>query len=170
MDSKQWNSLKQQPDKAKKMLSALHMSSAYLKVSWNELDEGDQKKVSNWVSKNASGWFEVGEPTNTPKGIKNVAPKHRKAAVKKESEWVLRTPMKKSSVRKVIKEEPTKAPIKPHPLKLQPLEVARKTETVRAGAAETPTGTSRAQTRTITANNPINFGTAGSTGKTGCDQ
>ena len=52
MNSTQWTALKKQPDKAKKMLSALHMSSAYLKVSWGELDEGDQKKVSKWVSKN----------------------------------------------------------------------------------------------------------------------
>lgn len=103
---KEWSALKKQPDKAKKMLSALHMSPAYLKVSWSELDEGDQKKISNWIAKNGSGWFEKGEPTSTPKGIKNVAPKHRKAAIKRESAGVLRKPMKKEkSVRTVNKEE-----------------------------------------------------------------
>ena len=107
MNSTQWTALKKQPDKAKKMLSALHMSPAYLKVSWNELDEGDQKKVSKWVSKNASGWFEKSEPTSTPKGIKNVAPKHRRAAVKKESEGVLRKPMKKEKVVRTEKKEKT---------------------------------------------------------------
>ena len=112
MTSKEWNSLKKQPDKAKKMLSALHMSSAYLKVSWGDLDEGDQKKVSKWIAKNVSGWFEAGEPISTPKGIKTVAPKHHKAAVKKSAEAILRTPMKKEkSVREVKKEEtPQKTP------------------------------------------------------------
>ena len=106
MNSTQWTALKKQPDKAKKTLSALHMSPAYLKISWSELDEGDQKKVSKWVSKNASGWFEVGEPTNTPRGIKNVAPKHRKAAAKKESEKVLRRPMRKEEPVRTEKKEP----------------------------------------------------------------
>ena len=93
MDAKQWNSLKKQPDKAKKMLSTLHMSPAYLNVSWNELDEGDQKKVSKWVSKNASGWFEKSEPTFTPKGIKDVAPKHRQVAISESLKDTLREPM-----------------------------------------------------------------------------
>jgi len=105
MTSKEWNSLKKQPDKTKKMLSALHMSPAYLKVSWGDLDEGDQKKVSKWIAKNVSGWFEKSQPTSTPKGIKDVAPKHHKAAVKKKTSDVLRTPMKKEkSVCEVKKE------------------------------------------------------------------
>lgn len=106
MNASQWAALKKQPDKAKKMLSALHMSPAYLKVLWGELDGGDQRKVSNWITKNGSGWFEKSEPTYTTKGIKSVAPKHRKAAVKKESEGVLRKPMKKE---KTVHTEPKKS-------------------------------------------------------------
>lgn len=106
MNASQWASLRKQPDKVKKMLSALHMSPAYLKVSWSELDEGDQRKVSNWIAKNGSGWFEKGEQVSTPKGIKNVAPKHRKAAVKRESEGVLRKPMKKEKTVLTERREP----------------------------------------------------------------
>ncbi|MDD5453987.1 MAG: hypothetical protein PHW62_00605 [Candidatus Ratteibacteria bacterium] len=105
MNASQWTTLKKQPDKAKKMLSALHMSSAYLKVSWDELDEGEQRKISQWIAKNGSGWFEKGEPTSTPEGIKVVAPKHRKAAIKKESEVVLRKPMKKEKPVKPVRTE-----------------------------------------------------------------
>ncbi len=43
------------------------------------------------------GWFEKAKPTITPTGIKNVAPKHRIAALKKETDGVLRVPMQECS-------------------------------------------------------------------------
>ena len=104
MNTSQWNALKKQPDKAKKVLSTLHMSPAYLKVSWNELDEGDQKKVSKWIARNGSGWFETAISTSTTKGIRNVAPEHHKAAIKKQVLGISRQPMiKEKPVRTVIK-------------------------------------------------------------------
>lgn len=51
MNANDWNALRKQPDKAKKMLSALHMSPAYLKVSWGKLSEDEQAKVSKWIAK-----------------------------------------------------------------------------------------------------------------------
>ena len=107
MNANDWNALRKQPDKAKKMLSALHMSPAYLKVSWGTLSEDEQAKVSKWIVKNGSGWFEKGELTATPTGMRQVAPKHRKASIKKKSEGILRKPMKKEkSVRTVKRTAP----------------------------------------------------------------
>ncbi len=39
------------------------------------------------------GWHEDSKPTPTPKGIKNIAPRHHKAAVRKSTEKVLREAM-----------------------------------------------------------------------------